>query len=330
MKIELISALLLPSIFLSGAGAWFIGKYGYRLNLLDEPNERSSHRIATPRGGAIGILAAFVFASFCLNIPPSFWAPAALLAGVSFIGDQIEISPIVRLIFQFVASIILLFGYWTDAPESAPNLVMIIPFAIYIAATVNYYNFMDGINGIAGITGTVGFFLLAVFSYSRHIDINLTLLSINLSFSCLGFLPFNVPRARVFMGDVGSILLGFVFAAMVIWLSKSLLDFLCLASFLFPFYADELTTELVRLRDGEKIWKPHRRHLYQLLANEYGIRHWKIAAGYGIAQLLIGVSIFFMINAGICAVAITICFYLMVFSIFSCTIRKRLVQSYDV
>ncbi|MBW1792430.1 MAG: UDP-N-acetylmuramyl pentapeptide phosphotransferase, partial [Deltaproteobacteria bacterium] len=92
--------------------------------------------------------------------------------------------------------------------------------------------------------------------------------------ACLGFLPFNMPTAKVFMGDVGSILLGFVFAGMVVYLSKNFMDFICLVAFLFPFYVDELTTMFVRVRDGEKLSKPHRRHLYQLLANEYQIPHW--------------------------------------------------------
>ena len=75
------------------------------------------------------------------------------------------------------------------------------------------------------------------------------------------------------MGDVGSILLGFVFAAMVVVLSKSFLDFVCLWSFIFPFYADELSTMAVRIKDGENLLRPHRRHLNQLLANEKGIAY---------------------------------------------------------
>jgi Fuc2NAc and GlcNAc transferase len=108
-----------------------------------------------------------------------------------------------------------------------------------------------------------------------------------------------MPKARVFMGDVGSILLGFVFAGMVVWLSKSLLDFICLAAFLFPFYADELTTMGVRIRDGENLLRPHRRHLYQLLANEKGISHWKVSLSYCLLQLSVGCSILLLKSYGI-------------------------------
>ena len=150
---------------------------------------------------------------------------------------------------------------------------------------------MDGINGIAGITGVVGFGLLAFSATLSAVSPSFVTLAICMALSCLGFLPFNIPKARVFIGDVGSILLGFVFAGMVAWLSKSLLDFFCLASFLFPFYADELTTMGVRLKDGEKLFNPHRKHLYQLLANELKIAHWKVAVGYGILQLVVGLSV---------------------------------------
>ena len=163
--------------------------------------------------------------------------------------------------------------------------------------TANYYNFMDGINGIAGITAVVGFGLLAFYASTSGAEHSFVILSICIALSCLGFLPFNMPKARVFMGDVGSILVGFLFAAMVVMLSKSFLDFVCLAGFLFPFYADELTTLYVRIkdefpsgrmnscgiRDGwmDRLMKPHRRHVYQLLANEMGIEHWKVSVGYG-------------------------------------------------
>jgi Fuc2NAc and GlcNAc transferase len=126
------------------------------------------------------------------------------------------------------------------------------------------------------------------------------------------------------MGDVGSILLGFVFAGMVVWLSKSLLDFVCLAAFLFPFYADELTTMVVRLRDGESLLNPHRRHLYQLLANEYGIPHWKVSVGYGFTQLLIGVSILLIKDVSKLAVISALTFYFCGFIMLSFLIRKKI------
>ena len=101
------------------------------------------------------------------------------------------------------------------------------------------------------------------------------------------------------MGDIGSILLGFVFAEMVVVFSTNFLDFICLASFLFPFYADELTTMYVRLKGHENLTQPHRRHLYQLLANELAIPHWKISVGYGLMQFVVGASVIFLKPLGL-------------------------------
>ena len=142
--------------------------------------------------------------------------------------------------------------------------------------------------------------------------------------ACLGFLPFNIPKARVFMGDVGSILLGFVFAGMVVFLSRNRLDFICMAGFLFPFYADELSTMMIRIRDGEKLSKPHRRHLYQLLANEYGIAHWKVSLGYGLFQLIVGISIILIKTNSYIVVISALAFYFIAFTMLSSILRKRL------
>jgi len=136
-----------------------------------------------------------------------------------------------------------------------------------------------------------------------------------------------MPKARVFIGDVGSILLGFVFAGMVIALSKGFLDFICFTSFLFPFYADEFTTMAVRIRDGENLMRAHRRHLYQVLANEKGISHWKISVGYGLLQLVVGVSILMVKHYGNIIVLSLLAAYFGAFIVVSATIRRNLATS---
>jgi len=103
-----------------------------------------------------------------------------------------------------------------------------------------------------------------------------------MAWACGGFLPFNLPKDRVFMGDVGSILLGFVYACLVVCFAKTFGDFVVLIGFLFPFYADELVIMYVRIRDGQSLTLPHRRHLYQLIANELNISHWKVSAAFGV------------------------------------------------
>jgi len=314
-------------IILGGAGAWLISRWGNVLGFLDSPNDRSSHEGVVPKGGGFGILAAFFVCSVVLSVSKVFWIPAVLVSLFSFWGDRSEIRPKTRLLFQFAAGVILLTGVLLEKESTAVAHTLVPLLAIFVVGTANYYNFMDGINGIAAITGIVGFGLLALASLLSGSDSSFTVLSICISLSCLGFLPFNMPKAKVFMGDVGSVLLGFVFAVMVVLVSKNFLDFVCLASFLFPFYADELTTMAVRIKDGEKLSQPHRRHLYQLLANEKGISHWKISVGYGLLQLVVGVSILLVKHYGNIVILSLLIVYFVTFIVVSSYIRKNLATS---
>lgn len=317
-------------IILGGAGAWVVSKFAYKCSLIDIPGDRSSHEIPIPKGGGIGILAAFALASLVLKIPLGFWLSAAILALISLYGDRSELSPKFRVTVQFIATIsfLLTSSSLILAPYHSllPFLLWLLFLTIFIVGTANFYNFMDGINGIAAITGIVGFGLLALYSFLSDMDNLFVVLSICISLSCLGFLPFNMPKAKVFIGDVGSILLGFVFAGIVVVLSKGFLDFICFTSFLFPFYADEFTTMAVRIRDGENLLRAHRRHLYQLLANELGIPHWKVSGMYGVLQLAVGVSILLVKDMGSIAVISMLAIYFCGFAGVGFAFRKKVEQ----
>lgn len=314
--------LWLTSLILGGFGAWLIGRYGNRIGLTDEPNERSSHKEPTPKGGGIGILAAFLFASIAIGIPILFWLPGVILGVLSFLGDKLDFSAKVRLLSQFAAAVVVLVGTGSLRLSTMDQVILFIPMAIFIVGTANIYNFMDGINGIAAITGIVAFGLLAFYSSLSNPDAPFKALSMCLVMSCLGFLPFNMPRARVFMGDVGSVLLGFVFACLVVLLSRDVLDFICLASFLFTFYADELNTMTVRIRNGENLLHAHRRHIYQLLANEKKIPHWKVSVGYGLLQGVVGLSVLWVKPLGLTPVIVLLALWFLAFFVFSAFLRR--------
>lgn len=145
---------------------------------------------------------------------------------------------------------------------------------------------MDGINGIAGLTGLVGFVLMAYFSYFILNAQDVFLMSTVLAAGCIGFLPFNFPKARVFMGDVGSIFLGFVFASFVVKLSITINIFLCMIMFLCTFYADATVTIFYRWRRGENLMQAHRSHLYQYMCNELRLPHWKVSLSYASTQFV--------------------------------------------
>ncbi len=292
-------AFLVAALLMGAAGAWLVSRYARRIGLVDMPNERSSHDRPTPKGGGIGVVLAFVAVSVFWGLPAGFYLPATALSLLSLLGDRADIRPLFRLLVQFSAAFLVLasldglasysmFGALLSGGGLAAGIAFILA-SIFVVGTANFYNFMDGINGIAAITAIVGFGLLAAYGMACQKDARLVMLCLGLAAACAGFLPFNVPKARVFMGDVGSVLLGFVFAVMVLAFSADLTEFALLAGFLFPFYADELITMVERIRDGWSLTKPHRRHLYQVLANEAGIAHWKVSTGYGILQLVCGI-----------------------------------------
>ena len=289
---------ILPiSAMIGWAGGLLVARQGRRLGLVDIPTARSSHVRPTPKGGGIGLLAGVVAAGLALRLPWHTWTPAVLVSAFSIWADRADIAPSIRLKVHFLAAFVFLFGHAGWGGDGWNNLLTCIPWAVFIVGTANIYNFMDGINGIAGITGVVGFGLLSAFYARFHGDAE-ALWYGSLAAACAGFLPLNLPRARVFMGDVGSILLGFLFASGVVAASHSLQDFLCVVSFLFPFYADELTTMYIRFRRGEDLTVAHRRHIYQLLVNEMGYPHWKIAAVYGVMQAIIGVISMLLVSRG--------------------------------
>src|SRR3989337_1378758 len=278
---------IIVSFSIGALCAFIVSKIGKKISLIDIPNERSSHTISTPRGGGIGLWIAFIFVGVFFVKEHS----AAIILGTTgllgLLGDIFSFSAKVRLTAQFVIAAV---AAWLFAglPDSMLKLAVFLFWIIFITGTENFYNFMDGINGIAGVTGVVGFGLMAFFSYYMAKETDLTLLSIVLSAACLGFLPFNFPKATVFIGDVGSIFLGFVFASFVVKLSKDIGVFLCLIMFLCAFYADAVITLYYRWRRGENLMQAHRSHLYQYLSNELKLPHWKVTLLYAVVQLCFG------------------------------------------
>lgn len=255
-----------------------------RRGYLDVPGERSSHTRPTPKGGGAGTVLAFVGTGVLVGAPLAFWLPGLGVAILSFYNDLHGLSPKARLVAQAACALAAAGSVsWLGlAVWSAWLLPMVL---FFIVATANCYNFMDGINGMAGLTGVAAFAGLAV--YAAAIQPGLAPMHMAVLGGLVGFLPFNLPRARMFMGDVGSIFLGFTFALCVATMARNWAEFWMLCSFLFPFYADEAVTMAERLIRRESLLVPHRRHLYQFLANEMGVAHWKVSLGYGLMQVAV-------------------------------------------
>jgi UDP-N-acetylmuramyl pentapeptide phosphotransferase/UDP-N-acetylglucosamine-1-phosphate transferase len=311
------------SFSLGLAGAWIISSTPHRIKLMlmDHPTERSSHDVPIPRGGGVGIFLAFILCSLVEKLPTTFLFPGVMLSIISFYGDNFLLSVRFRLVIQSIAALFLSIPFLV---ATGIPLLLFLPVLFFVVGTTNLYNFMDGIDGIAGITSVAGFGLLTYYNYSillAPVSAYATL-AICMALASLGFLFLNLPRARVFLGDVGSILLGFVFSGIVLMLSKDIFDLICLASFIFPFYADEITTMYIRLRQGENLTIPHRKHLYQLLANEMCFSHWVVSCAYGLIQLAVGLGVIYLKPHGIQGVAIFLATCFIIFSLVSYLIRN--------
>lgn len=252
-----------------------------------------------------------------------FWWSAVLVALISLWGgDKHKLTAGQRLVLQFLCSLLFIVAVGSLDNLNLP-VFLFLPLAVFIVGTSNFYNFMDGIDGIAGISGIVAFTLLWSHNFFYSTNDIYGALCIVMIVSCLGFLVFNLPEAKVFLGDVGSVFIGFVFSCMVIFKSQSLIDFLVMIGFLVPFYFDELITMVIRIRNGDSLLVAHRKHIYQLLANELSISHWKISLMYGLLQLLIGFSMIALIPMGIRVVLMTYCIYAISFGFITIKIHKK-------
>jgi Fuc2NAc and GlcNAc transferase len=293
-----LTSILAGAFGLSILGAYLVSKYAYCLGLIDSPNCRSSHSIPTPRGGGVGLLLAFIYTSLLVDFSFNFYLPIAAISIISFLDDFFCFSPKQKLLFQFLfATLLLLFSY--NFFVSFQSLISVIFWIMFLVGTANFYNFMDGVNGISGISGSISFAFISLFSYLIDVEPSFIVLSASMSIACVGFLPFNFPKAKVFMGDIGSVLLGFLFGSMVYFCTKDFASFVCLISFSFLFYADTLVTIFIRFKDGECLSQAHRRHLYQLLSNELNFPHWQVSSGYGVVQLIIGVLMLAFYHLGV-------------------------------
>ncbi len=325
------------SLFFGAAGAWLFSMQVIAGRFMDTPNERSSHLVPTPKGGGMGILAAFLFVSLSLKINFFFFMPVVAVSLLGLVSDRLDPGPLFRLCVQGCMSLVVVFAFWDNHAQvvsiewsflngaiwSIESLCLMAFWAVFITGSCNFYNFMDGINGIAGLTGIIAFSLVFLFRLEFASIDAFTLLAISTAMACLGFLPMNFPNARVFMGDVGSLLLGFFWGSMVFLQTASPNDFLVYISFLFPFYSDELTTMVIRLKAGENLLVPHRRHLYQILVNERANSHLIVTILYAIVQIVVGISMIMAYQFhNLMLLVIILMIFFICFSLFSWNLRQ--------
>jgi Fuc2NAc and GlcNAc transferase len=258
-----------------------IRDFAARRALVDHPNERSLHTLPVPRLGGVGIaVGVWGVMGVVLALQPSVaakdvlvWFVASVVtAATGLVDDLRPVSAGVRMVIQLVialgftlvigppAQLVLAEGVALSLPVWVTTIVWV----VWIVGVLNIYNFMDGMDGLAGAQA-IGGGLAAAVALAAHGHTDLALLAGLLAAASAGFFVHNVGPARIFMGDAGSTMIGFTFAALALaaHARPDPLPLPVIPLALAPFLLDGTFTILRRASRGEAIWKAHRSHLYQ-------------------------------------------------------------------
>lgn len=276
--------------------------YALRVNLLDIPNQRSSHASSTPRGGGLGIVLVFLAAVGTLwflgsmeqNHAIAFLLGGGLVAGISFVDDHGHVSAKWRFLVQIMAAAQAVY-FLGGIPEVQIGETVFNPGAIgdvltvaFLVWFINAFNFMDGIDGIAATEAICiagGALMLTSIDGGASVPILLA----TLTMACLGFLVWNWPPARIFMGDVGSAFLGFALAAIAIYScfqgALAIWSWLILAG---VFIVDSTVTLAVRILNREDWLSAHRTHAYQIASRRFS-SHSQVTLG------IAGINVFWLL-----------------------------------
>ncbi|MBF0445066.1 MAG: glycosyltransferase family 4 protein, partial [Magnetococcales bacterium] len=291
----------------------YLSDSGSILYVADQPNHRSLHTKSTPRNGGIAIWLSF----FCgytvirslddlsLKGETNLWIGLVLVMMISFLDDKHPLPPWVRFLIQTGATVFLLFGGFALAKIDFPTLGTVtlgwfgpIFSFVFTMWLINLYNFMDGMNGFAGGMGLFGFGFFALLGWLGDNPSFFTI-SLFLSVANIGFLTqnFPTPDANIFMGDVGSIPMGFMVAALTLWGINAELFSIWSAVLIFsPFIVDATLTLVRRGILGKKVWVAHHSHCYQRLV-QYGWSHQKtVIYEYFLMVIFGGIAVWLQFN----------------------------------
>lgn len=276
--------MLLASFLISFLLTGYMRHYALKKNIIDNPNERSSHTIPTPRGGGVSIVITFLSFLVLLMFTQHLAISTGLIllcsgfgiAVLGFLDDHGHINSMLRLAIHFIIAIAVVFALGGFSEVALFNETLHLGWfaniiaVLFLVWLLNLYNFMDGINGIASVEAITTTISLAIiyllFSSSLSIELLLTLAA-----CVFGFILWNFPKARIFMGDAGSGFLGMtlgVLALMVLKVDAALFCawIICLGVFV----VDATFTLIRRVTNGHKMYDAHRSHAYQYASRRYG------------------------------------------------------------
>lgn len=263
-----------------------------KCNIIDKPNERSSHSTIVLRGGGIiFLIGAWVWSAFFGFEYPWFLAGLTLVAGVSFVDDIHSLPDSIRLVAQFVAAAMAF--YQLDILHWEMWWMVLVALIVYVGAT-NVINFMDGINGItAGYALAVLLPLAAVNVDGEFVEQSLIFTTI---IAAIVFCVFNFRpkgKAKCFAGDVGSIGIAFIMLFLLGNVIMKTGDITWLI-FLLVYGVDGCLTIMHRIMLHENLGEAHRKHVYQIMANELKIGHVKVTLFYMAMQLAVSLGFVYL------------------------------------
>lgn len=262
---------------------YFMRAYALKKNIIDNPNERSSHSIPTPRGGGVAVVGSYLLAlvtlmySQQLALHTGFVLMAAgfVIALLGFLDDHGHINSMLRLAIHFLVAIGVVVSLGGFSEVTIFNGVQIgfianIIAVLFLVWLLNLYNFMDGINGIASVEAITATVSMAILYLLLSISLNSEILWL-LAACVFGFLLWNFPKAKIFMGDACSGFLGLILGILaLIALKEDLALFCAWVICLGVFIVDATYTLIKRVLGGYKMYDAHRSHSYQILSRKCG------------------------------------------------------------
>lgn len=290
---------ILPVVgLLSLALTGLLRRYALSRSLMDIPNARSSHSVPTPRGGGVAIVLSFLLAlPLAAALGAIEWSSAWALLGagawvalIGFLDDHGHIAARWRLLAHFIGAIWALAWLGGLAPLSVFAMTFDLGWfghvlaALYLVWLLNLYNFMDGIDGIASVEA-ISVCVGAALLYAMLGNIQAAMVPLMLGVACCGFLYWNFPPAKIFMGDAGSGFLGIALGVMSLqaaWTAPHLLW--CWLILLGVFIVDATWTLIRRLLRGDKVYEAHRSHGYQFASRQAG-RHLPVTLAVALINL---------------------------------------------
>ncbi len=262
----------------------FYFRIAKRLNIVDKPNERSSHTHVTLRGGGVIFPLSVLLYTLVFGVGNIYFLVGlGLISAVSFADDVRGVSNRVRLLIHFISIMLLIYGLGAFS-----NIAIVIASLIVCVGIINAYNFMDGINGItAGYSLAV---LVPMVLLNREIGFVDANMLYTVLLGVMVFMIFNFrARARCFAGDVGAVSMAYIilFCLGALILATGNFWYITL---LMVYGVDSTLTIIHRLMLRENIFQAHRKHLYQILANEAKVPHRVVSALYAVLQVAVSVG----------------------------------------